>query len=65
MTYTERFDEALTWASELHRQQSRKGKEDVPYIRSGQKKSGPRLGEMICLDSKRSKVGISGGSVEA
>ena len=31
MTYTERFDEALTWASELHRQQSRKEK-DVPYI---------------------------------
>ena len=39
MTYTERFDEALTWASELHREQPRKGKEDVPYIRSGQKKA--------------------------
>ena len=32
MTYTERFDEALTWASELHRQQTRNGKDDVPYI---------------------------------
>ena len=31
MAYTERFDEALTWASELHRQQTRNGK-DVPYI---------------------------------
>ena len=32
MAYTERFDEALTWASELHRDQTRNGKKDVPYI---------------------------------
>lgn len=31
MTYSQRFDEALTWANELHRDQKRKGK-DVPYI---------------------------------
>ena len=31
MAYTERFDEALTFASKLHRTQTRKGK-DVPYI---------------------------------
>jgi hypothetical protein len=31
MTYSPRFDEALAWASELHRDQTRKGK-DVPYI---------------------------------
>ncbi len=29
--YSKRFDEALVWASELHRRQTRKGK-DVPYI---------------------------------
>lgn len=31
MTYSTRFDEALSWAAELHRHQLRKGK-DVPYI---------------------------------
>ncbi len=31
MRYSKRFDQALTWASELHRDQTRKGK-DVPYI---------------------------------
>lgn len=31
MTYSTRFSKALSWASELHRHQLRKGK-DVPYI---------------------------------
>ena len=31
MAYSARFDEALSWASQLHRDQKRKGK-DVPYV---------------------------------